>query len=250
MVCVHGFTGHALRDAVSRRAARRAPASPSHGLRLPGHGTRVADLDATRWSDWADAVEDAFDTLAMLHDRVARRRPVARRPARASPREPASRCRRRRLRWRRRCGSTGSAGARRALGRVAACSHRDRARSRSSAGSDVRDRRTAAENPRLRRDPDARARPARRVHADHRRRAADASPSPCSCFTPRHDHTAPVACAARIADAHSRGAHAHPRAQLSRDRRRRRTRHRRSRGHRLLRRHVRPAATGDLACAT
>src|SRR5690349_12222595 len=34
-----------------------------HGLRLPGHGTRVEDLDGTKWSDWADAVEAAFDGL-------------------------------------------------------------------------------------------------------------------------------------------------------------------------------------------
>src|SRR5690606_5151307 len=42
-----------------------------HGLRLPGHGTSLGALDATRWPEWADAVEDAFDTMRLLHRRVA-----------------------------------------------------------------------------------------------------------------------------------------------------------------------------------
>jgi len=42
-----------------------------HGLRLPGHGTELAALDATTWHDWADAVEDAFDTMRLSCRRVA-----------------------------------------------------------------------------------------------------------------------------------------------------------------------------------
>ena len=70
VVLVHGFTGtpyemrflgEQLADAGFR----------VHGLRLPGHGTRVRDLDATTWRDWADAVEDAFDALALSCRRVA-----------------------------------------------------------------------------------------------------------------------------------------------------------------------------------
>ncbi len=44
---------------------------PVHGVRLPGHGTRLEDLDATRWTDWADAVEDAFDAMRLSCRRVA-----------------------------------------------------------------------------------------------------------------------------------------------------------------------------------
>ena len=70
MVCVHGFTGtpYEMRYLGEQLAHGGFTV---HGVRLPGHGTRVADLEATRWSDWEDAVEDAFDTLAMLCKRVA-----------------------------------------------------------------------------------------------------------------------------------------------------------------------------------
>jgi carboxylesterase len=70
VVCVHGFTGTPYEVRYLGGELARAGFTV-HGLRLPGHGTRVADLDATRWTDWADAVEDAFDTLAMLCRRVA-----------------------------------------------------------------------------------------------------------------------------------------------------------------------------------
>jgi carboxylesterase len=42
-----------------------------HGLRLPGHGTSVEDLDRTKWSDWAGAVEQAFDTMRLTCTQVA-----------------------------------------------------------------------------------------------------------------------------------------------------------------------------------
>jgi carboxylesterase len=42
-----------------------------HGLRLPGHGTRVEDLDRTTWKDWYDAVEDAFESLRLMTGQVA-----------------------------------------------------------------------------------------------------------------------------------------------------------------------------------
>ena len=45
VVLSHGFTG-----------------SPQ-SLRLPGHGTRWQDLNATRWPDWYGEVERAFDAL-------------------------------------------------------------------------------------------------------------------------------------------------------------------------------------------
>ena len=70
VVCVHGFTGtpHAMRYLGERL---QAAGHTVHGLRLPGHGTRLEDLEATTWQDWADAVEDAFDTMRLLRPRVA-----------------------------------------------------------------------------------------------------------------------------------------------------------------------------------
>src|SRR5262245_49279496 len=70
VVCVHGFTGTPYEMRYLGGELHRAGFSVE-GLLLPGHGTRVADLDATTWMDWADAVEDAFDTMRMLCERVA-----------------------------------------------------------------------------------------------------------------------------------------------------------------------------------
>ena len=69
VVCVHGFTGtpyevRYLGDQLARAGFQ------VHGPRLPGHGTELAALDATTWHDWADAVEDAFDTMRLLCRRV------------------------------------------------------------------------------------------------------------------------------------------------------------------------------------
>jgi esterase/lipase len=69
VVCVHGFTGTPFEVRYLGEQLARA-GFQVHGPRLPGHGTRVSDLDATRWQDWADAVEDAFDTMRMLCKRV------------------------------------------------------------------------------------------------------------------------------------------------------------------------------------
>lgn len=62
VVCVHGFTGTPYEMRYLGEALARAGFS-ARGVRLPGHGTRVEDLDQTKWSDWADAVEDAYETL-------------------------------------------------------------------------------------------------------------------------------------------------------------------------------------------
>ncbi len=70
VVCIHGFTGTPYE--VRYLGAKLAGAGYHvHGLLLPGHGTRVEDLDATRWTDWVDAVEDAFDMMRMLYAKVA-----------------------------------------------------------------------------------------------------------------------------------------------------------------------------------
>lgn len=70
VVCVHGFTGtpYDMRYLGSQLARAGFHV---HGLRLPGHGTRVEDLDATQWTDWADAVENAYDAMRLTCSRVA-----------------------------------------------------------------------------------------------------------------------------------------------------------------------------------
>jgi len=70
VVLQHGFTGSPWE--VRYLGERLAAAGISVvGPLLPGHGTHVADLDATRWQDWVDHVESAIDRLAKRCDRVA-----------------------------------------------------------------------------------------------------------------------------------------------------------------------------------
>lgn len=70
VVCVHGFTGTPYDMRYLGGELSRA-GFPVHGLRLPGHGTRIEDLDATLWTDWAGAVEDAFDAMRASCTKVA-----------------------------------------------------------------------------------------------------------------------------------------------------------------------------------
>lgn len=69
VLCVHGFTGTPYDMRYLGSQIARA-GFHVHGVRLPGHGTRVEDLDATTWEEWADAVEDAFDTMRRRFERV------------------------------------------------------------------------------------------------------------------------------------------------------------------------------------
>ena len=70
VVLVHGFTGTPFE--VRYLGERLAEAGFTvRAPRLPGHGTTLADLDATRWQDWAEAVERAVDALLMRCRRVA-----------------------------------------------------------------------------------------------------------------------------------------------------------------------------------
>jgi carboxylesterase len=65
----HGFTGttQSMRPwAEHLSAAGLTVLAP----RLPGHGTTVADLNTTRFSDWYAAVENAFDDLGHRCDTV------------------------------------------------------------------------------------------------------------------------------------------------------------------------------------
>jgi carboxylesterase len=62
VVCVHGFTGtpHEMRY-LGERLQRDG--FTVRGVRLPGHGTSVDDLERTTWTDWAAAVDEAIDDL-------------------------------------------------------------------------------------------------------------------------------------------------------------------------------------------
>ena len=63
VVCVHGFTGTPFEVRYLGEALARGGVT-TRGIRLPGHGTTVADLDRTSWRDWAGAVDAAVDGLA------------------------------------------------------------------------------------------------------------------------------------------------------------------------------------------
>jgi carboxylesterase len=62
VLLIHGFTGtpYEMRYLGERLTERGLTAV---GPTLPGHGTSIDDLDATRWQDWVAAVDDAFTAL-------------------------------------------------------------------------------------------------------------------------------------------------------------------------------------------
>jgi carboxylesterase len=66
---LHGFTGCPQ----SMRTLAEAFAAADFTVelpRLPGHGTNIADMITTSWSDWSRAAEAAYDDLASRCDRV------------------------------------------------------------------------------------------------------------------------------------------------------------------------------------
>ena len=70
VICSHGFTG--TPQSIRYLGDRVHEAGFTvRGLRLPGHGTSLEDLDRVRWQDWADAVERELDALLQRCDRVA-----------------------------------------------------------------------------------------------------------------------------------------------------------------------------------
>jgi carboxylesterase len=70
VVLQHGFTGSPWE--VRYLGERLATAGFSvTGPLLPGHGTSVDDLDATPWQAWVEHVERAVDAMAKRCDRVA-----------------------------------------------------------------------------------------------------------------------------------------------------------------------------------
>jgi carboxylesterase len=245
-VCIHGFTGTPYEMRYLGEALSRAGISV-HGMRLPGHGTRVEDLDETTWRDWVAAVEDAYDEMRLVCGRVAlvgqslggllalyiasKRTDVAAVATLAAPLwlEGLSA---RVAQW----AADG------ALRRIRAIP--------KFYGSDVRDKRTRAENPSYSAIP---TRALAQLAAFMR--VVDGSlenvTQPVLVVHGTHDHTAPVACAQRIA-ARTRAVRTRilPRsyhviaADVERD-------IVAAEVIDFLRRHVRPKlATGDLACAT
>jgi carboxylesterase len=68
-LCLHGFTG----NPTSMRGVAEAFAAAGFSVelpRLPGHGTTVEDMMATRWADWTAEVEAAYQRLAARTDKV------------------------------------------------------------------------------------------------------------------------------------------------------------------------------------
>jgi carboxylesterase len=246
VVCVHGFTGTPYEMRYLGGELGRA-GFHVHGLRLPGHGTRVADLDETRWTDWADAVEDAHDTLRLLCGQVAvvgqslggllalhlasRRSDVAAVASLAAPL------------W------LEGLSARVAQWATDGVLHRWRAIPKFY-GSDVRDKHTRRENPSYEAIP---TRALAELSAFMRvvDSSLDKVTQPVLVLHGQHDHTAPLKCASQIAE-RTRAVRLRilPRsyhllaADVERD-------IVAAEVIAFLRRYVRPnAQTGDIACAT
>jgi carboxylesterase len=199
VVCIHGLTGTPYE---MRFLGRELGGAGFHvtGLRLPGHGTNLEDLDRTAWTDWANAVEDAFDTLQMLCERVAvvgqslggllalhlasRRREVAAVVTLAAPL------------WLE--GIGGRVARWTADGKLQRFFPRVRAVPKLFGRSDVRDKQTRAENPCYDKVP---LRTLTELATFMRivDQSLDRIDQPLLVLHGQHDHTAPVACAYRLA---------------------------------------------------
>lgn len=70
VVLVHGFTGSPWEVGYLGQRLGEAGFTVATPL-LPGHGTTLADLDATHWQDWTRAVGEAVDQLRARCGRVA-----------------------------------------------------------------------------------------------------------------------------------------------------------------------------------
>lgn len=70
VLCIHGFTGtpYEMRYLGTALAGRGCTV---RGLALPGHATTIDDLLDRRWPEWAEAVTAAYDDLARRCSTVA-----------------------------------------------------------------------------------------------------------------------------------------------------------------------------------
>jgi carboxylesterase len=70
VLCIHGFTGtpYEVRFLGESLAARGMSV---RGIALPGHATRVQDLEPVGMSEWTEAVVAAFDEMAARYRSVA-----------------------------------------------------------------------------------------------------------------------------------------------------------------------------------
>lgn len=69
VLVLHGFTGNPQ----SVRPLAEAAAAAGHTVEMPllsGHGTRIEDMLATRWSDWSADAEAAYGKLAARTEKV------------------------------------------------------------------------------------------------------------------------------------------------------------------------------------
>ena len=69
VLLIHGFTG----SPASMRPWAQYLADAGYSVsvpRLPGHGTEWKDMNLTKWQDWYDTAERAFEKLAASHAHV------------------------------------------------------------------------------------------------------------------------------------------------------------------------------------
>lgn len=190
MVCLHGFTGSPYEMRYLGGALAEAGFTVA-GPRLPGHGTSVEDLDATTWHAWVAAVDQALDAMARRCRRVAvvgqslggllALHAAARRPELAAVVSLAAPL------W---LGGLAGSLAPRLIGRVRLLP--------KLGGSDVRDPAARAANPSYRQIP-TRALGELLAFLPVADAALPQITAPVLVVHALHDHTAPVACAYRIA---------------------------------------------------
>ncbi|HEX2688563.1 MAG TPA: alpha/beta fold hydrolase [Kofleriaceae bacterium] len=211
VICVHGFTGSPYEMRYLGEALARTGATV-RGLLLPGHGTSIDDLERIRWEDWAAAVEREVDAMSQRCRRVVvvgqslggllALHVAAHRPALAAVATLAAPL------W-----LSGLSG--RAVRWLTDPRGRLRRRIRTLpklGGSDVRDRRARAENPGYRAIPTRALGELLRFMQIVDAELPQIAP-PVLVLHARRDHTAPVACATRIAErAHARRVRILPRS--------------------------------------